>query len=681
MIEFKTQPTTFKINISGQLEAIIANQSKVDYKAAGQPSPLLQIKVGDHFFSPEQAVYEAKTNLIRLLYNSNKNSVVIQVTVKPSHIVLEIVEMTPEHEIEIAHWGPYATTIGDIIGEVVGVVRSTEFVIGVQGLNPKTLGGSPQNEDDEITNGLNQDDPGQYADLQPELQKDSQYRGDTAWPMEFGSILQLFCRNRNKERIIKNWGQEKYVSPALHDGGIIGSKVAIFGCPTSELMPTLETIEIEENLPHPTIEGEWAKTSPLANASYLIVDFGEKNIEQAIELTKLAGLKGLYHSSPFLTWGHFKLRPDLFPNGKDGFKECVEKAKREGITVGFHTLSNFTTPNDPYVTPKPDARLGKVGFSILTEDIDAALEEIPIDNPDFFKKATELNTVVIGDELIHYFSVSERPPWKLLECERGEWGTAAKPHKKGEEVAKLADHSYKVFLTNMELGEEEAHNIAAFCNYTGAKRMSMDGLEGNHSAGLGQYGRVLFAAAWYNALSAELRGKILNDASNPAHFNWHINSYYNWGEPWYAGFRESQTLCRFKNQVFYERNLLPRMLGWFSLRPDTSLEDAEWLLARAAGFDAGFTLALSHASTAQLTAATTSLEEILKHGETRAILKAIKEWETARISDAFPAEIKAALRDNSREFHLEPMGGGKWHLFEKGLNGTSDPIVIQSHKA
>ena len=28
---------------------------------------------------------------------------------------------------------------------------------------------------------------------------------------------------------------------------------------------------------------------------------------------------------------------------------------------------------------------------------------------------------------------------------------------------------------------------------------------------------------------------------------------------------------------------MPRMLGWFALRPDTSVEDAEWLLALRRG--------------------------------------------------------------------------------------------------
>ena len=64
------------------------------------------------------------------------------------------------------------------------------------------------------------------------------------------------------------------------------------------------------------IDGVWGKAAPGANASYLIVDFGESNVDQAIAMAKSAGLKYLYHGSPFETWGHFKLKPDLFPHGR-----------------------------------------------------------------------------------------------------------------------------------------------------------------------------------------------------------------------------------------------------------------------------------------------------------------------------------------------------------------------------
>jgi hypothetical protein len=196
-----------------------------------------------------------------------------------------------------------------------------------------------------------------------------------------------------------------------------------------------------------------------------------------------------------------------------------------------------------------------------------------------------------------------------------------------------------------------ARRIADLCNQTGLMQLSFDGLEGAWSTGLGQYGRTLFTTAWYDALSPALQGRIINDASNPGHFNWHVYSRMNWGEPWYAGFRDSQTQYRLKNQLYYSRNLMPRMLGWFSLGPATSVEDAEWLLARAAGFDAGFALVTDVAIEAQ-------------NGRAGALLDTVRQWETARRSGAFPEAIKTELQDIRREFHLAAAGEGRhsWRL-------------------
>ena len=375
-------------------------------------------------------------------------------------------------------------------------------------------------------------------------------------------------------------------------------------------------------------------------------------------MTKRAGLKHVYQSSPFETWGHFKLKPALFPRGWDGFRDCVEQARKAGIGVGFHTLSNFITPSDPFVTPKPDPRLARVGASALAAYIDAAATEIPVADPSWFRKKTEMNTVAIGEELVRYEGVSDEAPWRLLKCERAAFGTGAAAHRNGDAVGKLMDHAYKVFLTDAALSQEVARNIASFCNHTGATQLSLDGLEGNWSTGMGQYGRALFTKTWYDDLDPALRGKVINDASNPGHFNWHIATRYNWGEPWYAGFRQSQTLYRLKNQLFYTRNLIPHMLGWFAVRGETTTEDAEWLCARAAGYDAGFALATSFASKATQSSAGVSGVDATK----AAIFEVIRQWETARQSGAFPESVKPALQDVNREFHLVAAGPGEWDL-------------------
>lgn len=672
LASLKTQAAGFTINDKGSLTAITRLSDGRNYLPAGQPAPILQLRLSGQTHAPDSAGWDAAAQKLTLRYAAVGGEAEIKVIANPTHVSLELRAYKSMGRIEAVQWGPYPTTIGDIIGEVVGVARDPEFAIGIQALNPKTLGGVLGEEND-IEPGGGHDDPGKYADLSSGLNKDQLYRGNTAWPTAFGSVLQAFCRDRSEDRIVSNWGHDRYLAPAFRDGGVIGSKIALFACPAPQALATIGQIEVAEGLPHPMLNGIWGKLAPDANASYLIMDFSESTIDQAIDATQRAGLSSLYHSGPFETWGHFKLKPRQFPHGWDGLRICSDKARAAGITLGFHTLSNFITPNDPYVTPKPDSRLARIGASPLAAEVDATTKDILVENPEYFQKKTALNTVVIGDELVRYEAVSAAAPWRLLGCQRGAWGTQPAAHQRGAAVGKLMDHDYKVFLTNAELSMEMAGTIAKLCNHADVRKISMDGLEGNWSTGHGQYGRVLFAKAWYDALAPELRGGVRNDASNPAHFNWHINTYYNWGEPWYGGFRQSQTLYRFKNQMFYERNLLPRMLGWFSLQANTSLADTEWLLAHAAGYNAGFALATSPEYTGNQVAAAAPTG---RNKEMAAILEAIKQWETARLAGAFPTAVRTRLRDSGTEFHLEAAGKSQWNLYPVENGQRGEPVRL-----
>jgi len=668
-LTLRTREAAFSISAVGALSAI--NIHGRDLLAAGQPAPLLSVRVDGEFHEPNRATWDAGGKTLTLGFEGIDATAILAVRVRPTHMTFELAELRTPRHIELVLWGPYPIAIDDLVGEVVGVVRDGDCAVGIQALNPKTLGGYPSEESDIEPDGVPADDTGNYPGLPEELRKEQLWRGNTATHTAYGSSLQGYCRNRDRTRVIENWGNEKFVALPYEDGGVDGSKIALFACPASQALATLGEIEVAEGLPHPILDGKWAKISPGATESYLIVDFGESTIDRAIDMTHRAGLKYLYHSSPFEMWGHFKLKPAMFPHGWDGFRDCVEKARQAGIGVGFHTLSNFITPNDPFVTPLPDRRLARIGTSQLTADIDAVQAEIPIAEPEWFQKKTDMSTVVIGEELVVYESVSAEAPWRLMKCRRGAWGTKAIAHKKGEGVGKLMDHSYKVFLTDASLSQEVARNIAAFCNRTGAVQLSLDGLEGNWSTGMGQYGRTLFTVAWYNALKPERRGGVINDASNPGHFNWHIATRYNWGEPWYAGFRQSQTLYRLKNQLFYTRNLIPRMLGWFAVRAETSPEDAEWLCARAAGYDAGFALATSFESKA--TQASGDLAGISKNQA--AILDVVKQWETARRAGAFPESLKPQLQDVDREFRLVAVGPGEWDLVRAKPAGSPVRII------
>ncbi len=640
----------FRVNIDqkGYLTSLVDVSTKKDYFPKGQESPLLSIRINGQYESPFSATFDLESHTITLLFSENKAKALIKTEEKKSHLTFELLSLESSEQVELILWGPFPTTIRKTIGECVGVVRNDDFAIGIQALNLKTLGGYPTHEDDSEPS-YNIFSTSSYVDVSDSIK--ILYRGQTARVSEFGSILQAYCRNRNKERVIPVWRHEKYFVPAFEDGGITGSKIALFGSPADRALSILGEIEMEENLPHPVIDGEWGKISPGATAAYLIVDFGEANLDDALNLVRKAGLRYLYHGSPFANWGHFDLREELFPENWESMKRCVEKAEKQGIRIGVHTLSNFITTNDPYVTPIPDPRLARVGESQLVKDIDATSTEIDIKSPDFFNQMenNNLHAAIIGDEIIRYNRVSENPPWKLLECERGAFGTQASSHITGSTIGKMMDHAYKTFLTDNSLSEEMAKRIAELFNQTGLRQISFDGLEGNWSTGMGQYGRQRFVKVWYDQLNPELQGKVITDASNPGHYFWHMFTRMNWGEPWYAGFRESQTQLRLMNQDFFYRNLMPAMLGWFRMSPETSIEDIEWLLARAAGFDAGFCLVTSPAI-------------VDKNGHGEEILKVIKDWENLRMNNAFDDGQKRLMQDINREFHLERLSENslKW---------------------
>ena len=640
---FDTENMSLEIRSNGMLTKMKDNESGIDYLLKEQPSSLLSIRMDGRFYKPSSLSFSGDT--FSLKYGEVEITAKIKAETKKSYLTFELLELSDSEKVDVVLWGPFKTSIKETVGETIGVVRDSSFTIGIQALNPRTLGGYPDNEDDSFT-GYDIFATTSLVDVADSVH--IFYRGNTAKPEPYGSSLNAYTRSRVRDRIVSSMQHEKYVAPAFNDGGIIGSKIALFGCKPEEVLDVIEEIELAEGLPHPLLDGEWAKRSKRAVSAYLIQDFTPENYRKAIELTKKAGLKYLYHGEPFKNWGHFDLRNKM---SREDLAAIIDEAESQGIRVGAHTLSNFITTNDPYVTPVPDKRLAKVGSSVLTAGISEKEISIAISDPSFFNQMQNntLRTVLIGNELISYEKVSESEPWLLLGCERGAFGTVASSFSKGDTISKLADHAYKVFLTDSELSAEVAVRIADLYNRTGLKQISFDGLEGNSSTGMGKYGELLFVKEWYDNLEPEIKNDIIMDASTPGHFFWHMFTRMNWGEPWYAGFRESQTEYRLLNQDYFRRNYIPCMLGWFSMKPSTSIEDIEWMLARSAAFDAGYALV-------------TNPFVIENNGFSEQILEKIREWEKARMSGAFNENQKKRMENIKNEFTLKLSGENQWLL-------------------
>jgi hypothetical protein len=316
--------------------------------------------------------WDGRSGRVVLRYDAVGVEAVIATKPKKTHVVFELVGISPEEKVEVILWGPYPTTINRTIGETVGIVRDKTFAIGIMSLNPKTIGGYPRNEADTI-HIYYADDSNEYDNVWGSKVKNQRFWGETARRTDFGAILQAYCRNRSRMRIIANWGHEKYQAPPYADGGVIGSSIALYGCPAAMGLETIGKIEVAEGLPHPVIDGEWMKTSRSASLSYFVMQYGQHNIDKAIALTKRAGLQVLYIGDPFADWGQFNLKKDLFPKNWDSMREFAEKAREQGVSLGFHTLSNFIKPHDAYVTPVPDKRLARVGVASLMTNLDKSI--------------------------------------------------------------------------------------------------------------------------------------------------------------------------------------------------------------------------------------------------------------------------------------------------------------------
>ncbi len=625
--EFVSDDLRLRLDGRGQLVSLSGRSDSREYVASGQPAPLLTIRTAGRVESPATLTFDPKTGIATLKYQPSGVIVRVRALAKPTHFTFEIVGVEPGGVVDAVTWGPYPITIGATIGEIVGVVRDPAFAIGLQVLNIKTLGGYPNYDEGS--------DPS---------------RSRVAQPAPWGSVLQAYSLDRSRPRRVSGWtGQFPNMPVAPITGEtVVGSAIALFGCAADRALDRIGAIEVAEGLPHPMIDGEWVKQWHDLGRSYLIAPFTESTVDELLDYTRRANLMSLYHPGPFASWGHYGLDPKAFPNGNAGMKRAVEKARTLGIRIGAHTLTNFINTNDAYVTPMPDPRLARTGEGILTADLDATAKEISVASPEYFanEKANWLHTVVIDRELIRYRAVSKTEPWALVDCERGAFGTAAAPHRKGSSVGKLVDHPYKVFFPTIELQDEIARNLARWFNETGVGHMDFDGHEGCLGSGQGDYAIERFAKVFYDGLDHP----VINGTSNSEPFYWHINTYCNWGEPWYGGFRESMQEYRLQNQALFERNFVPHMLGWYRLTATTSLPEMEWMLARAAGYNAGFAMS-------------TTLAELRKNPDTPILLDSIREWETARRSGAFSRDQQARLKNPGLEFHLEPAGDRSWNLY------------------
>lgn len=683
-VVFETTYLKVGIDSKGFITSFISKKTAIEYLPNGKSAPLLNLYKDSVYISPSVMEYRIPGKEIKLKY-PNGSLAVISVGNKGDYLRFELLSLEPRNGVEAVAWGPFPTSIDEKIGETICVVRNQQFAIGLQALNINTIEGIPESDDDAGGGGVIEPLPGQMV---PDSLKDKigqkvevnvnvtgdmpdyvrLYRGSAAVKKPYGSELRLFARDRRIPRTIHGWqgknGELQYVEPI--DVDFIGSAIAMFGCPEPLTLDLIEKIELGEGLPHPMLNGVWIKRSSIPGEAYLL---NEGDPAQSLKYAKECEFKLIHIGDFFQSWGHFGLKTKRFPNGAEDIRKATAAAGGEGISLGVHTLTMFTSKNDPYITLIPSDSLCKTGSSVLTKDISKDNDLIYIKDPVYFKNLGSTHTVKIGKELVNYRNVSTDKPWRLIDCKRGQYGTFASGHKSGITIDKLTNDSYSGFFPDIRLQDAYAKRLAEVCNETGIDLMDFDGYGGGSPTGHGSYGAARFIDLWYKNVDRYR----LTCGAGTFHYYWHIYAFMNWGEPWYNALRESQVNYRIENQRYFDRNLMPGMLGWFTLNPEFRPEEVEWIQARSAAFNAGYLLRVD--------------ESIEKNGYKDQLFEAIREWQKARKANAFTQEQKERLKNPKNEFHLEKNGENSWNLYPVKLSRgyehkfrdvqTGEPVVTK----
>lgn len=569
-------------------------------------------------------------DLLKLEFDQIDAEIDIKLASFSDYLSFEIIKIHSEKSIDKVVFGPYHVLPSDKIGQSIGIAYNDSTAIGFMGLNLKSRGG--------------------FEIIQRER------FGNAAKKIEGGASLTGFVRDRSTSRIVDNWeqklGQALPVSDS--DAEIVGAKFAMYCVPSEKLTTTVEKIVLAEGLPHIKNGTEWNKTSNYSTSSKFIMPYNVNNIDRCIDIAKKAGITCVYHGGIFETWGTFKVREKDFPDGYESVRACSNRAEEQGINLGAHTLTNFITTNDPLVTPKPHPGLVLAGMTTLGKNISEKDNELWLldettrpayHEPNLDKvnpRWREHTAVRIGDEIIEYAFTTANGGLILKDCKRGAFGTKAVAHQKGEQVARLMSHAYKVFFPDINLQDQMARNLAKFFNEANLKRISFDGIEGGLAAGHGDYGSDRFVKVFYDHLE---NPDIVANSSDVTHFGWHYLSNESWGEPWTSkNFREAHLDHRIKVQKGLKEDLLPRKMGQFSINSKTTKKDMEWVMGLGAGYDAGVDFYISP-----------NFEKI--NDEAADILAEIKKWESARMNGLFSEEQKAKLRDPYTFYGLELKNG------------------------
>lgn len=630
----------------GQIVSLVNAKDGSDCRHPERTSALLSIvRFGDPArLFPERVDELPGGDATRTFRFRYAHGIVIDVTVaektRYARLTLAAVrDPAGQNPVQAAFWGPVVTNLTGAPGELIGLLRGDGFSVGMLSLEPNTDGSS------------------------------TGCVGPYGWEMArwlddgSGSLLEGECRDHTRDGVGLNAIAIRG-EPGLT---VVGSAVAIFSCATEDELDVIEAIERGEGLPHPVRDGEWLKRSAFTLRPSVWCTFDESNVDERIDMARRMGAMTLCSfRDMFGNWGHFEPDPKLWPSGMAGIRAAAGRARAAGVELVMYTLTTFLKPHphpEPYLAPVPDDRLQTMGpASQLARDARQGDDVFVLEKREGLPEALKIDVrlgpwlerhwenqfVRVGNEIVYYRSVREEAGHLVLEgCRRATFHTRPAAHGRGTKVVRLCLREFRNFYPGtLGMQDEVADRIAQVALDGDFGQITFDGHESCCETGHGIYSRNRLTQRVYERCGGRIP---LYTGSNLGNYDWHVLSFMRWGEfDMEKGFRGSMLDYRLMRQVQLQRNRMPHGLGQY-YPSEATQEDVEWLMARAAGWNAAVDM-------------TVYFDTFARNPEREAILATIRLWNQAQREAAFSGAQRLELRQADRLYTLCRDKDGSWQL-------------------
>jgi len=710
VVTLKTRYASFAINNKGFITSIKETKNKREYNPKGLSSPLLSLYKNKQYILPVKAKYLANKQLMQITF-TNKSVAKVKIEGKGSYLRLQLEALSNADGVDNIVWGPVRTNISKTIGEIISVVRSADFAIGMLALNDNTTSGPPTDGDmAPMYYYIHSPDPKKYplpAHLKegqtfsiggdgindvafyanPEEYYRMNYGNGAKLEPAYGTSICMHSRDRKKEQMIRfpvlpdnldgkaNSARYQLVLPT--DADFIGSAVAIYACSDELGLKTMEKITLQEGLPYLKSEGKWIKDVAAYRPD--IAWFGIH--DSLITYCKQLGIKsvqdegwGEYYPNPANRWGNKKIS---FGDGKTmSIADYGAMMKNNGIGYGLHTLCEFLQPNqNSDVSPVPSDSLAIMMRTSITKDISATDTIITVADSAYFNEfggweGNHTNVLKIGKELIEYNGISKTKPYTFLHIKRGFHGTKQGTYTAGTTIVKLQPNCYRGFAPDMNLQEVYADYYGKWLTEGSMDYIDFDGLESCIYQGHGQYSFKRFFRTLFDSYTRNGGNYLRVMGSAIGEGSWHYMSVCNvgGGDHMFRPILNKWGIEGKDIRYAWESNYFPATFGIQYYNAGWSIYDVENLQAKSIGLNATYMLGLSQ-------------ETVENSAEKAAVFKAYRTWENARKAQVFSLAQKNRLRNLDYKFHLEQTGTRNFILYpvkENRLTGSAAVIQVMA---